>query len=146
KRGQPFKDAVEDRGDAAEMVRCRPLGDVDREAGAVTMRDREEYDQGCGSNECSDQPLFKVIEHTSDHVKSPEPSLLSPALLSIRAIFRDSQRDRPHSTTSSASCCSDSVSFSPRDPAVFALTTSSNLVGCRIGRSVGFAPLRMRLT
>src|SRR5262249_20181235 len=71
KRGQPFKDAVKNRGDPAEIVRRRPLGDVNRQAGAVAMCNREEYDQGCGSNECSDQPLFKVIERTSDHVKSP---------------------------------------------------------------------------
>jgi hypothetical protein len=34
----------------------------------------------------------------------------------------------------------------PSAAAVFKLTTSSNLVGCRTGRSAGLAPLRMRPT
>src|SRR6516165_6791915 len=48
-----------------------------------------------------------------------------------------------HSITSSASVSRLSEILSPSVFAVFKLITSSNLVGCRTGRSAGFAPLRI---
>src|SRR5262249_38787433 len=47
-----------------------------------------------------------------------------------------------HSITSSAMASSLSGIWRPSDFAVFALMISSNLVGCRTGRSAGFSPLR----
>src|SRR5262249_43301529 len=51
-----------------------------------------------------------------------------------------------HSITSSARASSVGGTVRPSVPAVWALMTSSNLVGCRTGRSAGFSPLRMRPT
>jgi hypothetical protein len=51
-----------------------------------------------------------------------------------------------HSITSSARRRKDSGIFSPIALAVVRLMISSNLVGCKTGRSAGFWPLRMRPT
>src|SRR6516162_5551246 len=51
-----------------------------------------------------------------------------------------------YSITSSAICWSDAGTSSPSALAVLRLITSSNLVGCWIGRLAGFSPLRMRST
>src|SRR5262245_57885674 len=48
-----------------------------------------------------------------------------------------------HSITSSASVSRLSEMLTPSALAVLRLITSSNLVGCRTGRSAGLAPLRM---
>src|SRR6516165_11580697 len=48
-----------------------------------------------------------------------------------------------HSITSSASVSRLSEILSPSVFAVFKLITSSNLVGCRTGRSTGYGPLRI---
>jgi hypothetical protein len=47
-----------------------------------------------------------------------------------------------HSITSSAATCSVSGTFKPSAFAALRLMTSSNLVGCKTGRSAGFSPLR----
>jgi hypothetical protein len=52
-------------------MRCGPLGDINRQACAVTMADREENDQSCSGNQPSDQPFFKAIECPDDHAKFP---------------------------------------------------------------------------
>src|SRR5690349_8845432 len=52
----------------------------------------------------------------------------------------------PHSITSSASCCKRKGTSTPNALAVFILITRSNLLGCIIGRSAGFSPLRTRPT
>src|SRR5262249_23112995 len=49
----------------------------------------------------------------------------------------------PHSITSSAARSSVCGIVSPSDLAVLRLMTSSNLVGCKTGRSAGWAPLRI---
>src|SRR5262249_31867746 len=49
-----------------------------------------------------------------------------------------------HSITSLTAACSVSGMVRPRAFAVLRLITSSNLVGCKTGRSAGFSPLRMR--
>ena len=49
-----------------------------------------------------------------------------------------------YSITSLASICIEIGTSIPRALAVFALSTSSNLVDCCTGKSAGFAPLRMR--
>ncbi len=49
-----------------------------------------------------------------------------------------------HSITSSARASSVGGTSMPSALAVLRLTTSSNLVGCMTGRSVGLSPLRMR--
>src|SRR5262249_22661698 len=51
-----------------------------------------------------------------------------------------------HSITSSARSWNSRLIASPSACAVLRLTTSSNLVGCSIGRSAGFAPLRILST
>src|SRR5205085_12637513 len=51
-----------------------------------------------------------------------------------------------HSMTASARASSAAGTVSPSAFAVFRLTTSSNLVGCSIGRSAGRAPLRILST
>ena len=51
-----------------------------------------------------------------------------------------------HSMTLSARASTEGGTLRPKAFAVFRLTTSSNLVGCSIGISAGFAPLRMRST
>jgi hypothetical protein len=48
-----------------------------------------------------------------------------------------------YSMTSSARASSDCGTAIPSAAAVFTLITSSNLVGCSIGRSAGLAPLRI---
>ena len=55
-------------------------------------------------------------------------------------------KSHPQSITSSASASSVFGIAMPSALAVLRLTTSSNLVGCTTGRSVGFSPLRMRPT
>jgi hypothetical protein len=52
----------------------------------------------------------------------------------------------PYSITSSAMASSVGGTSRPSALAVLRLMTSSNLVGCTTGRSVGFAPLRIRPT
>src|SRR4029077_18520951 len=49
-----------------------------------------------------------------------------------------------HSITSSARASSDGDTSRPSAFAVLRLSTSSNLVGCRTGRSAGFSPFRIR--
>src|SRR5258708_463097 len=49
-----------------------------------------------------------------------------------------------HSITSSAWASSDGGTVSPSALAVLRLITSSNFVGCTIGRLAGFSPLRTR--
>src|SRR5262249_22778084 len=59
------------------------------------------------------------------------------------------QRDEgatPHSMTSSAVCRNGSGMVRPSAFAVLRLITSSYLVGCWTGRSLGLAPLRIRST
>ena len=79
------------------------------------------------------------------------------AVLSQRALLRprrDRPRDRraaeqspelapPHSITSSARASSAGEISRPSALAVCRLTTNSNLVDCKTGRSAGFAPLRI---
>src|SRR5262245_48550770 len=49
-----------------------------------------------------------------------------------------------HSITSSARASSVAGTSMPSALAVWRLMTNSNLVGCKIGRSAAFSPLRMR--
>jgi len=51
-----------------------------------------------------------------------------------------------HSITSSARTSSGGGTSSPSALAALRLISSSNFVGCWIGKSAGFSPLRMRLT
>jgi hypothetical protein len=51
-----------------------------------------------------------------------------------------------YSITSSARASSEGGMWRPNAFAVLRLITSSNLVGCSIGRSAGFSPLRIRPT
>src|SRR5262249_28332325 len=49
-----------------------------------------------------------------------------------------------HSITSSAATCRLSGTVSPSALAVLRFIRSSNLVGCKTGKSAGFSPLRIR--
>src|SRR5204863_8147030 len=67
----------------------------------------------------------------------------------IRPSQRRAQADEKvaacgHSMTSSARASSDCGNVRPSAFAVFRLMTSSNLVGCWIGRSAGLAPASIR--
>ena len=57
-----------------------------------------------------------------------------------------SRHEPPHSITSSARESSAGQMFRLSALAVLRLMTSSNFVGCSIGRSAGFAPLRILST
>src|SRR6516164_3247796 len=57
---------------------------------------------------------------------------------------RDELAPLHHSITSSASASRVGGTVRPSVFAVLRLITSSNLVGCKTGRSAGFSPLRMR--
>src|SRR5882724_11036156 len=61
-----------------------------------------------------------------------------------RATEQGDERAPPHSITSSARASSIGGTSSPSALAVCRLITSSNVVGCKIGSSLGFAPLRTR--
>src|SRR5262249_24827105 len=63
-----------------------------------------------------------------------------------RAANERDERAALHSMTSSARASSLYGISRPIDFAVLRLMTSSNLVGCRTGRSAGLSPLRMRPT
>src|SRR5262245_59628203 len=60
--------------------------------------------------------------------------------------FRTSTAPTSHSITWSARCSSDGGIFRPSALAVLRLMTSSNLVGCSTGRSLGLAPLSILST
>jgi len=66
------------------------------------------------------------------------------ATLSAKSGLMHCSKIQPHSITSSASCWRCSGISRPSALAVLRLMISSNLVGVWIGRSAGFAPLRMR--
>src|SRR5262245_49884259 len=55
---------------------------------------------------------------------------------------RDELASLHYSTTSSARTRIDGERLRPSDLAVFVFTTSSNFVGCSMGKSAGFAPFR----
>src|SRR5262245_46426027 len=63
-----------------------------------------------------------------------------------RAAEQRDERAAFHSITSSARASSDGGIVSPSAFAVLRLMISSKIVGCSIGRSAGFAPLRIRST
>jgi hypothetical protein len=65
-------------------------------------------------------------------------------LLSATSRREQLQQDRAYSITSSASNCIEVGTARPSALAVFMLITSSNLVGCSTGNSLGCAPQRMR--
>src|SRR5262245_50614429 len=56
---------------------------------------------------------------------------------------RDERAPFDHSITSSAVICMINGTVRPSALAVLRLITSSNLVGCKTGRSAGFVPLRV---
>src|SRR4051812_25308279 len=87
------------------------------------------------------QPLSPVA--TQHSLPSGRYSLLGP---DFHRLDRTSFAWRTHSITSSAIASSAGGISTPSDLAVFRLMTSSNFVGCWIGRSAGLAPLRMRST
>ena len=92
---------------------------------------------------------------------SAQPLRRAPARGRSAAPGRPTRRQRPrrcraaeqrdelaplHSITSSAATCSVSGTVRPSPLAAFKLMTSSNFVACTTGRSLGWAPLRIRPT
>src|SRR5512143_125750 len=73
---------------------------------------------------------------TQHSLPSGRYSLLGPV---FHRLDRTSFAWRTHSITSSASNINESAIFNPSDLAVLRFTISSNLVGCRTGRSAGLA-------
>ena len=63
---------------------------------------------------------------------------------SVCPLCANSGHSAPYSITSSARSRIDCGISTPIALAVLRLTTRSNLVGCSIGKSAGFAPLAMR--
>src|SRR6185436_10182885 len=82
------------------------------------------------------QPLSPVA--TQHSLPSGRYSLLGPV---FHRLDRTSFAWRTHSITSSASSCIEFGTARPSALAVLRLMTNSNFVGCKIGRSVGLAPL-----
>src|ERR1035437_80945 len=74
--------------------------------------------------------------------------ILRRSEMTLCAISRLMHRSKQHlySMTSSAVVSSDGGTVRPSNLAVFRLITSSNFVGCSIGRSAGFSPLKILST
>src|SRR5262245_52275664 len=87
------------------------------------------------------QPLSPVA--TQHSLPSGRYSLLGP---DFHRLDRTSFAWRTHSITSSVSASSVGGMIKPIVLAVVRLTTSSNFVGCSIGRSAGFAPRKILST
>src|SRR6516164_10734400 len=90
---------------------------------------------------------FRIVRSDRhQHPDAAHPALLRPRRERPRrrAAEKRNERATVHSITSSASASNLSGIWRPSALAVLRLITSSNLVGCRTGRSAGFAPLRMR--
>jgi len=105
------------------------------------------------------QTLTEAIELTDwrgrgRHVAYPSDPRNLPRRLRLNGERRGEEAEgandeRPslyHSITSSALCRSDGGIVRPRAFAVLRLITNSNFVGCSIGRSPGFAPLKILST
>ena len=96
-----------------------------------------------------------ALERGPARARDPEPvsgwrGLVGVAdELTVRLVIGDEGlhvcRER-HWITWSARCSNDDGMVSPSALAVLRLMTSSNFVGCSIGRSAGLAPLRIRST
>src|SRR5262249_24612332 len=87
------------------------------------------------------QPLSPAA--TQHSLPSGRYSLLGP---DFHRLDRASFAWRTHSITSSARWRKSRLIVSPSACAVLRLTTSSNLVGCSIGKSAGFAPFKILST
>jgi hypothetical protein len=74
------------------------------------------------------------------------PFVPIPALSRCNKVRRQRACSAAYSITSSARASSEGGTVRPSAFAVLRLSTSSSFVGCWIGRSPGFAPLRMRPT
>ena len=72
--------------------------------------------------------------------------VLPPCLVLRACLEKDRGYLAPHSITSSARASSEGGTPRPSAFAVLRLMTSSNLVGCSIGRSAGLAPFRILST
>src|SRR3981189_970989 len=84
-------------------------------------------------------PLSPVA--TQHSLPSGRYSLLGP---DFHRQDRTSFAWRTYSITSSAATCRGSWTVRPSALAVLRFITSSNLVGCKTGKSAGFSPLRIR--
>jgi len=85
-----------------------------------------------------------IIIETFERGATPRHRPTDPVtLFSIDTSMRCS-KSALYSITSLALSCMSRLTVSPSAVAVFRLITSSNLVGCSTGRSLGFSPLRMR--
>jgi len=90
----------------------------------------------------------RIVMVTSCRTKLPVAGGAIPDAASGRANTRLMHRSKQslHSITSSAVARRVCGTVRPSALAALRLMASSNLVGCRIGRSAGFSPLRMRPT
>jgi hypothetical protein len=84
--------------------------------------------------------------HIDYLLTSPGVRVATPSLLGTLTLYSLPVSRRYHRITSSARSKIDSGMVRPRALAVLRLTTSSNLVGCSIGRSPGLAPFRILST
>src|SRR5262249_2017914 len=94
-------------------------------------------------------PIWVVGARAHEYADPPHPLALLRARHARqhrRAAESRDERAPFHSITSSATVSSLSGTVRPRVLAVCWLMTSSSLVDCTTGRSVGLAPLRMRPT
>jgi hypothetical protein len=99
-----------------------------------------------GVREREDAPPVEVRVLLLAHVAHGHEELLLP-LRPLQRLpllgFGRGVVQAAYSITSSARCRSDGGIVRPRVLAVLRLMTSSNLVGCSMGSSPGFAPLRI---
>src|SRR5262249_53370970 len=105
---------------------------------------RPEHRHAVGSEQCEAKFRREDIE-AADHDSEPAQAHPPPRRISRVGSRRD-ERAALHSITSSARAKNVSGIMRPNALAVLRLTISSNFVGCSIGRSAGFAPLKILST
>src|SRR5262245_22050707 len=86
----------------------------------------------------------RVGGHIADHWHCSLRARRERPCCSRPAEQRDELAAVHHSITSSAATCKGSGTVRPSALAVLRFIRSSNLVGCKTGKSAGFSPLRMR--
>src|SRR5262249_12643873 len=120
---------------------------VDRLLGSdLASADREAADSFTGFSRRTARIIRGLVHQ---HPNAPHPLALLRARPERPRRHAAQKRDELvafHSITSSARAMSVGGTLMPSAFAVFILITNSNLVGCRIGKSAGFSPLRIRPT
>jgi hypothetical protein len=94
-------------------------------------------------NQCCSETLLKIV-FQQYRPKADKIADISICPLSANRDWTRCSKKHRYSITSSANASSVAGTVMPSASAVRIFTMNSNLVACRIGRSVGFSPLRTR--